>query len=121
MINAFSFKVALLKVNDATDEYGKQRFEITSSKEMMARFEITSSKEMMAIPTNITRSEFYEASRSGYKVSKIIRINSFLYQGERYILIDNKVYKVIKTYELSHLLELTLESTNLKVEGKWLV
>ena len=109
MINAFSLKVALLKVSDATDEYGKQRFEITSS------------KEIMAIPTNITRSEFYEASRSGYKVSRIIRINSFLYQGERYILIDNKVYKVIKTYELSHLLELTLESTNLKVEGKWLV
>ena len=109
MINAFSLKVALLKVNDATDEYGKQRFEITSS------------KEMMAIPTNITRSEFYEASRSGYKVSRIIRINSFLYQGERYILIDGKVYKVIKTYELSHLLELTLESMNLKVEGKWLV
>ena len=109
MINAFSLKVALLKVSDATDEYGKQRFEITSS------------KEMMAIPTNITRSEFYEASRSGYKVSRIIRINSFLYQGERYILIDNKVYKVIKTYELSHLLELTLESTNLKVKGKWLV
>lgn len=109
MINAFSLKVALLKVNDATDEYGKQRFEINSS------------KEMMAIPTNITRSEFYEASRSGYKVSRIIRINSFLYQGERYILIDGKVYKVIKTYELSHLLELTLESMNLKVEGKWLV
>lgn len=109
MINAFSLKVALLKVSDATDEYGKQRFEIISS------------KEMMAIPTNITRSEFYEASRSGYKVSRIIRINSFLYQGERYILIDNKIYKVIKTYELSHLLELTLESTNLKVEGKWLV
>lgn len=109
MINAFSLKVALLKVSDATDEYGKQRFEITSS------------KEMMAIPTNITRSEFYEASRSGYKVSRIIRINSFLYQGERYILIDNKIYKVIKTYELSHLLELTLKSTNLKVEGKWLV
>lgn len=109
MINAFSLKVALLKVSDATDEYGKQRFEITSS------------KEVMAIPTNITRSEFYEASRSGYKVSRIIRINSFLYQGERYILIDDKVYKVIKTYELSHLLELTLESTNLKVEGKWLV
>ena len=105
MINAFSLKVALLKVSDATDEYGKQRFEITSS------------KEMMAIPTNITRSEFYEASRSGYKVSRIIRINSFLYQGERYILIDNKIYKVIKTYELSHLLEITLESTNLKVEG----
>ena len=42
MINAFSLKVALLKVSDATDEYGKQRFEITSS------------KEMMAIPTNIT-------------------------------------------------------------------
>ena len=109
MINAFSLKVALLKVSDATDEYGKQRFEITSS------------KEMMAIPTNITRSEFYEASRSGYKVSRIIRVNSFLYQGERYVLIDGKVYKVIKTYELSHLLELTLESTNLKVEGKWLV
>lgn len=109
MINAFSLKVALLKVSDATDEYGKQRFEITSS------------KEMMAIPTNITRSEFYEASRSGYKVSRIIRFNSFLYHGERYILIDGKVYKVIKTYELSHLLELTLESTNLKVESKWLV
>lgn len=109
MINAFSLKVALLKVSDATDEFGKQRFEITSS------------KEMMAIPTNITRSEFYEASRSGYKVSRIIRINNFLYQGERYILIDGKVYKVIKTYELSHLLELTLESTNLKVESKWLV
>lgn len=35
MINAFSLKVALLKINDATDEYEKQRFEINSSKEMM--------------------------------------------------------------------------------------
>ena len=102
MINAFSLKVALLKVRDDTDEYGKQKFEITSS------------KEMMAIPTNITRSEFYEASRSGYKVSRIIRINNFLYQGERYILIDGKVYKVIKTYELLHLLERIYLSSLLK-------
>lgn len=36
MINAFPLKVALLKISDTTDEYGKQRFEINSSKEMMA-------------------------------------------------------------------------------------
>lgn len=108
MINAFSLKMALLSVTDDTDEYGKQRYRIVSK------------RELMAMPTNITRSEFYEASRSGYKVSRIVRINSFLYKGERYILIDGKVYKVIKTYEVSHLLELTLEDTKLKEEEGWL-
>ena len=109
MINAFSKKAALLTVTDDRDEYGRQRFRIDSR------------LEVMAMPTNVTRSEFYEASRSGYKVSRVIRINSFLYRGERYVLIDGKIYKVIKTYEISHLLELTLEDTKLREEGGWLI
>lgn len=87
MINAFSLKVALLSITDNTDEYGRQRFKITLK------------REFMAMPTNITRSEFYESNRSGYKVSRIVKINSFLYKGERYILIDKKVYKIIKIYK----------------------
>lgn len=108
MIDAFSLKAALLGVADGTDEYGRQRYRIASR------------RELMAMPTNITRSEFYEASRSGYRVSRVVRINSFLYKGERYVLIDGKVYKVIKTYDVSHLLELTLEDTKLKEEEGWL-
>lgn len=97
-----------MSVADGTDEYGRQRYRIASR------------RELMAMPTNITRSEFYEASRSGYRVSRVVRINSFLYKGERYVLVDGKVYKVIKTYEVSHLLEITLEDTKLKEEEGWL-
>lgn len=108
MISAFSLKVSLLNVSDDRDEYGKQRFKVNSR------------SEVMAIPTHVSRSEFYEASRSGYKVSRVIRINNFLYHSERYLSIDDKVYKVIKTYELSHLLELSLEDTKLKEADGWL-
>ncbi|GEM_PF-6155445 len=109
MINAFTLKVTLFNVETSADSYGKQKYQINEE------------STIMAMETNITRSEFYEASRSGYKISRVIRINNFLYKGQRFIGIDKKIYKVIKTYQLSHLLELTLENTSLKELEGWLV
>lgn len=108
MNNAFCLKVALLEVKEEVDGYGNQKFKVTKR------------NEVLSSEVSVSRNEFYEASRSGYKVTRVIRINSFLYKGERYVLIENKIYKVIRTYLISHLLELTLEDTKLsEVEG-WL-
>lgn len=109
MNNAFCLKVALLEVMEEVDDYGNQKFKITKR------------NEVLSSEVSVSRNEFYEASRSGYKVTRVIRVNNFLYKGERYISIEKKVYKVVRTYLISHLLELTLEDTKLsEVEG-WLV
>ena len=109
MNNAFCLKVALLEVSEEVDSYGNQKFKVTKR------------NEVLSSEVSVSRNEFYEASRSGYKVTRVIRINSFLYKGERYISIEKKVYKAVRTYLISHLLELTLEDTKLsEVEG-WLV
>lgn len=109
MNNAFCLKVALLEVTEEVDGYGNQKFKVAKR------------NDVLSSEVSVSRNEFYEASRSGYKVTRVIRINNFLYKGERYISIENKVYKVVRTYLISHLLELTLEDTKLsEVEG-WLV
>jgi len=109
MNNAFCLKVALLEVSEEVDSYGNQKFKITKR------------NEVLSSEVSVSRNEFYEASRSGYKVTRVIRINNFLYKGERYISIEKKIYKVVRTYQISHLLELTLEDSKLcEVEG-WLV
>lgn len=109
MNNAFCLKVALFEVKEESDSYGNQKFKVIRK------------NEVLSSEVSVSRNEFYEASRSGYKVTRVIRINNFLYKGERYILIEKKIYKVVRTYLISHLLELTLEDTKLsEVEG-WLV
>ena len=109
MNNAFCLKVGLLEVSEEVDGYGNQKFKVTKR------------NEVLSSEVSVSRNEFYEASRSGYKVTRVIRVNNFLYKGERYISIEKKVYKVIRTYLISHLLELTLEDTKLsEVEG-WLI
>ena len=109
MNSAFCLKVVLLEVREEADGYGNQKFKVTKRNEVLSN------------EVSVSRNEFYEASRSGYKVTRVIRINSFLYKGERYISINKKVYKVVRTYLISHLLELTLEDTKLsEVEG-WLI
>ena len=109
MNNAFCLKVALLEVEEEVDGYGNQKFKITKR------------NEVLSSEVSVSRNEFYEASRSGYKVTRVIRINSFLYKGERYVLIEKKVYKVVRTYLISHLLELTLEDTKFSEVEEWLV
>ena len=102
-------KVALLEVEEEVDGYGNQKFKITKR------------NEVLSSEVSVSRNEFYEASRSGYKVTRVIRINSFLYKGERYVSIEKKVYKVVRTYLISHLLELTLEDTKFSEVEEWLV
>lgn len=108
MTDGFSLRVSLLRVADDRDRHGRQRFRIEGK------------SEAMAMETRVTRSEFYEASRSGYKVSRVIRLNAFLYCGERYLLIGGKAYRVVKAYAMAHLVELTLEDARLKEDGGWL-
>ena len=98
-----------MEVMEEADGYGNQKFKVVKR------------NEVLSSEVSVSRNEFYEASRSGYKVTRVIRINNFLYKGERYVSIEKKVYKVIRTYLISHLLEFTLEDTKLsEVEG-WLV
>ena len=54
--------------------------------------------------------EFYEAHASGYKPEIMLEMSSFSYNMQEYILFNNVVYKVIRTYQKGlDKIELTLQ------------
>lgn len=65
--------------------------------------------EVMCNIDNVTRSHFYSASNSGYKIDFVLTVNDFEYSNERKVKIENVIYEVIRTYKLDgDLLEVTL-------------
>ncbi|MDU3522225.1 MAG: phage head closure protein [Clostridium saudiense] len=50
---------------------------------------------------SITQSEFYQAQAQGFKPELKFEINSFEYEDNKKIRYKGKVYKILRTYEVS--------------------
>ena len=109
MIRAFSEPISLFKCEAETNEVGKLKQRIINRSEVLAMVE------------SVSRNEFYQSNANGIKVSKVIKIQAFLYDEEKFLKVGVGIYKVIRTYEQTNLIELYLEKTNLKEVDGWLV
>ena len=74
-----------------------------------------SKKEVIGISKSVTSKEYYESKKHEYKVDLSLKIQSFLYDGSKHALIDNKVYQIERTYLSGQFIELYLMETKIKV------
>lgn len=57
-----------------------------------------------------TRTEFYQASQSGYKISAVLKVYKDTYNGAPFVAVDEKTYRVIRAYPINSVfLELSIE------------
>lgn len=58
---------------------------------------------------SIRQSEFYQAQTSGLKPELTFEIYSFEYEGESNLKYNDKIYSIIRTYEVGDDIELVCE------------
>lgn len=63
---------------------------------------------------SITAKEHYESKRSDIKVHYGVKIQSFLYKGSSYALVQDTIYKIERRYQSGHFTELYLSETKWK-------
>lgn len=57
--------------------------------------------EIYAKKKSITQGEFYQAQAQGFKPELKFEINSFEYENNKKIRYKGRVYKILRTYEVS--------------------
>lgn len=106
--NAINTSLCLLSIVSSTDEIGNKISVIKSS------------KEVVGIAKSITSSEFQTSVMLQVKFDLKISIQVSIYDGSKYALIKDTLYKIERTYVNGHFIELYLCSTDLKKEDfKW--
>lgn len=89
-------RLTLLKIDGVQDTIGNRKLSLISS------------KEVIGINFSVTSKEFYESKRTDVRIDIALRIQSFLYDGSRYVLIDSRIYKIERTYINGQFIELYL-------------
>lgn len=91
----FNDEIILLTENITLNEYHEEETVVTETK-------------ILCCKKSVTRSEFYFAKTADVKIDVVFIINVFEFQNERKLIYNNKIYEIVKTYELENgLLELT--------------
>lgn len=98
-----NIRLTLLKITLMKDEIGNQGYSFISK------------KEVIGISKSVTSKEYYESKKNEYKVDMALKIQSFLYDGSKYAIIDDLIYRIERTYLQGQFLELYLMETKMKV------
>ena len=98
-----NIRLTLLKITLVKNEIGNQGYGFISK------------KEIIGISKSVTSKEYYESKKNEYKVDMALKIQSFLYDGSKYAIIDDLIYQIERTYLQGQFLELYLMETNIKV------
>lgn len=70
----------------------------------------TTERTILCEKNKVTRSEFYQASASGFKPNLVLHVHGFEYAGETELRFQDNHYKIVRVYELdSERIELTCE------------
>ena len=77
------------------------------------RYEITNSKQVVGIVRSLTRDEWQASVETKINIDYKVSINAFLYDGEKFVKVDNSYYKVERTYVGGQFVELYLNETRL--------
>ena len=75
---------------------------------------IKSSKEVVGITKSITSSEFQSSVMINLKLEFKVVLQSFVYDGSKFVEIKGLIYKVERTYVNGQFIELYLTSTDYK-------
>ena len=100
--NACNTSLRLLNIVGSTDSLG--------NKELV----IKSSKEVVGITKSITSSEFQSSVMINLKLEFKVVLQSFVYDGSKFVEIKGLIYKVERTYVNGQFIELYLTSTDYK-------
>jgi hypothetical protein len=98
-----NINLELLKLESIKDSIGNNKLQLISK------------KRVIGIKKQVTSKEYYESKRQEYKVDLSLKIQSFLYDGSKHVLIDELIYTVERTYLAGQFLELYLVESKLKV------
>ena len=98
-----NIKLKLLKLDSIRDYVGHNKLELISK------------KIVIGIDRSVTSKEYYESKRNEYKIDLSLKIQSFLYDGSKYALVDDIIYSIERTYLAGQFIELYLVETKIKV------
>lgn len=98
-----NIKLKLLKLDSIRDYVGNNRLKLISK------------KNVIGINRSVTSKEYYESKRNEYKIDLSLKIQSFLYDGSKYALVDDIIYSIERTYLAGQFIELYLVETKIKV------
>ena len=97
-----NIRLFLLRIENRTDAIGSRTLHLLGS------------KEVIGTSFSVTSKEHYESLKQAVRIDIACRIQSFLYDGSRYARIDEKIYRIERTYLVGQFMELYLVETALK-------
>lgn len=100
--SAPNIRITLLRLDGITDTIGNRKLALISS------------KEVIGMNFSVTSKEYYESKKSDVRIDISLRIQSFLYDGSKYAMVDSKIYKIERTYISGQFIELYLVEAKIK-------
>ena len=99
-----NIKLELLKLDTIRDYLGNNKLTLISK------------KSLIGMRRSVTSKEYYESKKHEYSVDLSLQIQSFLYDGSKYALVDGTIYSIERTYLAGQFIELYLVETKMKVD-----
>lgn len=98
-----NLKLEIIKVVEQNDLIGNNYYQFISK------------KQVIGINKSISSKEYYESKRENYKMDMAVKINAFLYDGSKYVLVKDKIYQIERTYLNGQFIELYLMETHMEL------
>ncbi len=99
-----NLKIVLLRLESTRDYLGNNKLKFISK------------KSLIAMRRSVTSKEYYESKKHEYIVDLSVQIQSFLYDGSKYALVDGIIYSIERTYLAGQFIELYLVETKMKAD-----
>src|SRR5690554_450243 len=99
-----NLKIVLLRLESTRDYLGNNKLKFISK------------KSLIAMRRSVTSKEYYESKKHEYIVDLSVQIQSFLYDGSKYALVDGIIYSIERTYLAGQFIELYLVETKMKID-----
>jgi len=80
------------------------------------KYQITNLRKMIGIARSLTREEWKASVETKVNIDYKVSINAFLYQNEKFVMIDEHFYKIERTFVGGQFVELYLNETRLSKE-----
>jgi len=89
-----NIRLTLLKLNSIQDSIGNKQFMLLNS------------KEVIGINFSITSKEYYDSKKQDIRIDVALKIQSFLYDNSKHAIIEDRIYKIERTYLNGQFIEL---------------